>query len=103
MRGETGIRSRRPPHRRGEHIEERHKDRESGAETEAEEDEEGNVEEGGRYGETPRGASVEVICVGEAVPPPEENADLRGFTPEFAHLLLKGVYGDFPHHNNKLH
>ena len=31
---------------------------------------------------------------------PEENADLPGFTPERAHLLLLGVYGDFPHHND---
>ena len=36
-------------------------------------------------------------------PPPEENADLLGLTPDRAHLLLQGVYGDFPHHNNGLH
>ena len=36
-------------------------------------------------------------------PPPEKNADLLGFTPERAHLLLQGVYGDFPHHNDGLH
>ena len=36
---------------------------------------------------------------GEATPP-EENADLLGFTPERAHLLFQGVYGDFPHHNH---
>ena len=35
--------------------------------------------------------------------PPEENADLLGFTPERAHLLLQGVYGDFPHHNDGSH
>ena len=35
--------------------------------------------------------------------PPEENADLLGFTPERAHLLLHVVYGDFPHHNDGLH
>ena len=35
--------------------------------------------------------------------PPEENADLLGFTPEHAHLLLQGVYGDFPYHNDGLH
>ena len=34
---------------------------------------------------------------------PEENADLPGFTPERAHLLLQGVYGDFLHHNDRLH
>ena len=32
--------------------------------------------------------------------PPEENADLLGFTPEGARLLLQGVYGDLPHHND---
>ena len=36
-------------------------------------------------------------------PPPEENADLPNFTPERAHLLLQGVYGDFPYHNNGSH
>ena len=40
---------------------------------------------------------------GGTPPPSEENAHLPGFTPERAHLLLKGVYGDFPHHNNELH
>ena len=35
--------------------------------------------------------------------PPEENADLLGFTLERAHLFLQGVYGDFPHHNNASH
>ena len=35
--------------------------------------------------------------------PTEENTDLLGFTPEHAHLLLQGVYGDFPHHNNGSH
>ena len=35
--------------------------------------------------------------------PPEENADLPGFTPERAHLLLQGIYGDFPHHNSGSH
>ena len=35
--------------------------------------------------------------------PPEENADLTGFTPERAHLLFQGVYGDFSHHNNGAH
>ena len=34
---------------------------------------------------------------------PEENSDLPGFTPERAHLLLQGVYGDFPHHNDGSH
>ena len=35
--------------------------------------------------------------------PPEENEDLLGFHPERAHLLLQGVYGDFPHHNDGSH
>ena len=40
---------------------------------------------------------------GGEFPPPEENADLPGFTPERAHLLLREVYGDFPHHNYGSH
>ena len=36
-------------------------------------------------------------------PPPEENADLLGFTSERAHLLLQEVYGDFLHHNDGSH
>ena len=35
--------------------------------------------------------------------PPEENADLPGFTPESVHLLLQGVYGDFQQYNDGLH
>ena len=35
--------------------------------------------------------------------PPEENADLPGLTPERAHLLLQGVCGDFPYHNDGSH
>ena len=34
---------------------------------------------------------------------PEENADLPYFISGCAHLLLQGVYGDFSHHNNRLH
>ena len=41
--------------------------------------------------------------MGEDMPPLEENADLPGFTTERAHLLLHGVYGDFPHHNDGSH
>ena len=41
--------------------------------------------------------------MGRGATPPEDNADLPGFTPEHAHLLLQGVYGDFPHHNDGLH
>ena len=44
----------------------------------------------------------DISWVGDATPP-EENADLPGFTPESAQLLLQGVYGDFPHHNDGAH
>ena len=44
-----------------------------------------------------------MIRVGGALPPSEENSDLPDFTPERAHLLLREVYGDFPHHNNGSH
>ena len=40
---------------------------------------------------------------GGTCPPPEENVDIPGFAPERAHLLLQGVYGDFPHHNDGSH
>ena len=46
---------------------------------------------------------MEVIRVGVNKPIPEKNADLPEFTFELAHLLLQGVYGDFPYHNNVLH
>ena len=56
MRGEARGRSHKPPpHRRGEYTEEHKEARESGAETEAEEEEKGNEEKGYRYGETPGG------------------------------------------------
>ena len=58
---------------------------------------EGDEEE---CGETPWGGAVEVTRVGGGATPPEENADLPGFAPERAHLLLQVVYGDFPHHND---
>ena len=69
----------------------------------AEEDEEGRKAEEDRDGETPRGAPVEVIRVGGGVTPPEENADLPGFAPGRTYMLLQGVYGYFPHHNDGLH
>ena len=92
-----------PPHRRAEHQEECHKASEGEEATEEEEDKEGREAEGDRDVDTPRGAPVEVTCVGGNVPPPEENADLPGFQPESAHLLLQGVYRDFPHHNDRAH
>ena len=67
------------------------------------EEEEEEREERYGEGETPREATGEVIRVGGALPPPEENAGLRDFTLERAQLLLQEVYGDFPHRNDGLH
>ena len=36
------------------------------------------------------------------MPPQEECADLPVIAPTRSHLLLQGVYGDLPHHNNRL-
>ena len=41
--------------------------------------------------------------MGGNMPLLEENADLLGFHPERAHLLLQEVYGNFPHHNDGAH
>ena len=41
--------------------------------------------------------------MGGCVPPTEENADLSYFTPERAHMMLRGVYGYYLHHNDGLH
>ena len=73
------------------------------AEASEEQDPEGAEEGEDEDGETPRGGPVEVICVGGGATPPEEKSDLLGFTPECANLLLQGVYGDFPHHNDGSH
>ena len=35
--------------------------------------------------------------------PLEENADLPDFTPKRAHLLLRGLYVEFVHHNERSH
>ena len=35
--------------------------------------------------------------------PREAIADLPAFTFKMAHLLLRGVYGDSPHHNDGSH
>ena len=56
-------------------------------------------EEGDSFGETPRGAPVEVTLVGGYVPSPDDNSDFPGFYPEHAHLLLQEIYGDLPNHN----
>ena len=90
-----------PPPRRQDQRQERHKSTKSGAETKAEEDEE-NEEEYDRDRETPRGLPVEVVCVGGCASP-EGNADLPDFTPERAHLLLQGFYGDYLHQNGGSH
>ena len=72
-------------------------------EPEEEQDPKGTERGGGEDGETPRGGPVEVTRVGRDATPPEENADLLGFHPELGHLLLQGVYKDFPHHNDGSH
>ena len=41
--------------------------------------------------------------MGGVLTPSEENMDLPDFEPELVHLLLREVYGDFPHHNDWLH
>ena len=43
---------------------------------------------------------LEVVRVWGDVPPLEKNADQTDFTPERAYLLMEGVYGDFPYHND---
>ena len=40
---------------------------------------------------------------GEENPSHDENTDLPEFPPNRGHLLLKGVYVDYPHHNNWVH
>ena len=61
------------------------------------------IRKGDRDKETPQGGPAEVTRVRGMPSHPEENADLPGFAPESAHLLLQGVYGDFPHHNDRSH
>ena len=67
-------------------------------------EEEGEEEvESDRDGETPRGPRSRSLTWGGRGTPPEKNAELPGFTPECAHLLLQRVYRDFPHHNDGSH
>ena len=41
------------------------------------------------------------VCAGGgADPSTEDGSDLQVFTPERVHLLLRKVYGYFPHHND---
>ena len=56
-----------------------------------------------RERETLKGAHVEVVCMGENVPPLEENTDLSEFNLERAQLLLRLFYGDYLHQNNGSH
>ena len=49
------------------------------------------------------GPRSRLLAWGGDATPPEEEVDLLGFTPERAHLLLQGVYGDFLHHNYGSH
>ena len=73
------------------------------AEEKTAEEEEEEEEERARDRDTPWGAPVEVTRVGGGATPRKEKADLPGLTPECAHLLLQGVYGDLPYHNDGLH
>ena len=76
---------------------------ESGDNTEAEE-EDNYDKEGDRDRYTPRRTPVDYVRLGGgASPPPEENTDLPDFSPERAHLLLRGFYGYFLDHNDVLH
>ena len=103
-RGETGGQSRRPPPAEGENKQRiatrpdrvgwrrRHKRERRG------------IRRKGTGTERPQGgATVEVIPIGGDATLLEENANLQGFTPEHAYLLLQGFYGDFLHHNYESH
>ena len=100
--GTEGDEAEGPPRRRQNKQKDCQELSESRSETETEEDE-GNDEEGDRNGEIPRGEPVDVVRLRGDVHPSEENVDLPDFTSERAHLVLQGVYGDLPHHNNGLH
>ena len=56
-------------------------------------------------GDPPIGVPLKTVRVGGGggAHPPETNAELPGFSLERAHLLLQGVYRDFPHHNDGSH
>ena len=55
--------------------------------------------------ERPQGATGRGGLCGEGgrPPPPEENAGLLYFTPDRVQMLLREVYGEFPHHNDGLY
>ena len=67
-----------PPHRRRDQQHDLHEATGNGAETDAEEEEE---EEGGRYGETLRGAKLEVILVGRDMLPRRKTRTSRNLPP----------------------
>ena len=48
------------------------------------------------------GLAAHVVCQSQMYPQ-ELGVYMPYFTPYRAHLLLRGVYGYFPHNNNKLH
>ena len=57
---------------------------------------------GGGYGPLSR-LYLESFRSGVGVPPQEECAYLTDFSPNRAHLLLKGVYRYYPHHHDRFH
>ena len=66
----------------------------------------GNVGRGRRRRYPKGGTCRNCLCVcvwGGGVYPLEENKDFPEFPPERAHLLLQGLYGDLPHHNDGSH
>ena len=67
------------------------------------EEDKGNKVNRDRDGETPKGAHVEAVRVEGDMLPLEEKSDHPEFIPERTNLLLQGVYGDFPNHNNGSH
>ena len=59
---------------------------------------------GVRKRRTPKRGNCRIFpCRGGRAPPREDNEYLPYFTSECANLFLKGVYGDFLHHNNRSH
>ena len=62
----------------------------------------GRPEQRGMCGGPPTAPTQQgnVRAGGGAPPSTTEGADLQGFTPERAHLLLREIYEDFTHHND---
>ena len=58
----------------------------------------------GIWTERPQGGHIQRCSVWRGTcHPPEKNADLLEFTPEFTHLLVWEVYGDYPYRNKGSH